>query len=120
MDRLNHTLWLLMEFDIHRYLISNAEGRESGIEKATCHMNLCNQYLASVFGCDIENARSLHDQEFEVIHEETQELTGYMDEVIGFPLKGVPAYEILAPKFFKEFIRLADKAMNKMREAEDD
>ncbi len=43
------------------------------------------------------------------IHDATQKLTDYMDEVIGFPLENKrPDYDTLAPKFFEEFIRLAD------------
>ena len=111
MSRLRHTLYLLMEFEIVRYLMCNADGREDGAEKALRHDNLCRIYLASVFGCSVDDARSLRGAEYDAVHERTQELTGYMDEVIGFPLKGRPDYDILQPKFFSSFVRLADEAI---------
>ena len=121
-DRHDHLLWVLMEFDIHRYLMSNTEGRCDGAEKAERHINLSNYYVASVRLCDICRAsrRAIADgrgEQGEIdelvwkVHNHTQALTSYMDEVIGFPLTGRPDYDDLSPKFFKEFIRLAREVL---------
>jgi hypothetical protein len=115
-DRINHLLWLLMKFDIHRYLMSNADGRWDGAEKAERHINLSYIYVASRHGTPIDLAARIRFGEgigkmlYSHIHDGTTPLTDYMDEVIGFPLEGRPEYDELAPKFFKEFIRLADIA----------
>ena len=123
-ERTTHLLWLLMKFDIHRYLMSNADGRWDGSEKATRHVNLSHTYVASRHGTSQEAAgriRYISHGEYEEmlythIHDHTQELTGSMDEVIGFPIEGRPDYDTLAPKFFKEFIRLADEAYAEVEE----
>ena len=123
-QRLKHALYMLMSFPIHRYLMSNTAGRESGFEKAEQHLHLSYIYVASQMGIvDPDGAtrvmvgKKTHENGWEehgtmaytYIHDATQELTDYMDEVIGFPVDDPrPDYDTLAPKFFEEFIRLAD------------
>lgn len=107
-ERIEWLLWLLMSFDVHRYLMSCADGRWDGAEKAQRHQNLCRMYIASVKGCEVDQALMLHYDYWNAIHEKTQELTSCMDDRIGFPLHGRPDYDKLAPLFFDEFIRLAD------------
>jgi len=109
--RLNHTLWMLMEFHIHRYLISNTFDRLDGAGKGMHHQELCNIYIASVEFCEKDEC-FIHIEKLELIHEKTQELTSYMDEVIGFPIDSRPDYDDLAPKFFRKFIELADNALS--------
>jgi len=127
-QRLKHALYMLMSFPIHRYLMANTAGREDGNEKATAHLRLSFIYVASRMGIvDVDGASRVmagdktHDNgwvehgtmAYTYIHDATQELTGYMDEVIGFPLEdNRPDYDTLAPKFFEEFIRLADLEWN--------
>lgn len=121
--RIQHLLWLLMEHPIHRYLMSNAEGRLDGSEKAEQHIQMSYIYVASRQGTPIDCAPRIEynwsfkdgpvytEFLYKKIHDATAEgLTDYMDEVIGFPITGRPEYNTLAPKFFKEFIRLADEA----------
>lgn len=116
-ERVEHLLWLMMEDHIHRYLMANAEGRCDGYAKAMHHIELCKIYVASVRMCEVDNAGREHvDADdwtllYSVIHDASQDLTSFMDEVIGFPITGRPDYEVLAPKFFKEFVRLADEKM---------
>jgi len=100
-------LWLLMEFDINRYLMSNADGRWDGSEKASRHRNLVNTYVTGVTGCDTDNCFD-HIEYWEAIHRTTQALTSHLDEVIDFPLFGRPDYDALAPEFFDKFIELCD------------
>jgi hypothetical protein len=127
--RINHLLWLLMERPIHRYLMSNAEGRLDGAEKAEQHIQMSYIYVASRMGTPIDLAPRIRynwyakdGTEYEAflykhIHDETAEnLTDYMDEVIGFPITGRPDYNDLAPKFFKEFLRIADKAYEEVKD----
>lgn len=123
-QRLKHTLYMLMSFPIHRYLMANTAGREDGSEKASVHVRLTYIYVASRMGIvDPDDAPRVMtkdkthddgwvqygDMVYSKIHDATQELTDYMDEVIGFPVDDSrPDYDTLAPKFFEEFIRLAD------------
>lgn len=111
-SRLEHALWLLMSFSIHRYLMSNAEGRWDGYEKATRHADLCCFYVAVVRGCETDEVRRRHEDDYQLVHRKTQELTDHLDEQIGFPLKGRPNYDTLAPVFFRRFIALADAALD--------
>lgn len=107
-----HLLWLALEHPISRYLMSNAEGRWNGAEKAHCHEELCRYYVAAYRGTSTDRARrdGLNDT-YNAVHRATQALTDHMDEVIGFPLEGRPDYDTLAPKFFAEFHRLAVGAL---------
>ena len=121
--RLKHALWMLMERDIHRYLLVNSEGRLDGSEKASRHLNLSYTYVASRTGVSVDEARTLMRKDcismdslvYEKIHRETRELTDFMDEKIDFPMQGRPDYDTLAPKFFNEFLWLADRAWFKYR-----
>ena len=110
-EMLKHALWLASSFTVHRYLMSNAEGRWSGAEKAACHDELCCLYVAVFRGVEVDQVRVDLEADWMAVHDATQELTDHMDVVIGFPLKGVPDYEALAPKFFDHFHRLATHAL---------
>ena len=110
-EMLKHALWLASSFTVHRYLMSNAEGRWSGAEKATCHDELCRLYVAVFRGVEVDRVRVDLEADWTAVHDATQELTDHMDVVIGFPLKGKPDYEALAPKFFAYFHRLAAHAI---------
>lgn len=111
-EMLKHALWLASSFTVHRYLLmSNAEGCWSGAEKATCHDELCCLYVAVFRGVEVDRVRVDFEEDWAAVHDATQELTDHMDVVIGFPLKGVPDYESLAPKFFDHFHRLATHAL---------
>jgi len=130
-NRVKHMLWLLMDRHVHRYLLVNTVGRENGAEKAEHHLQMSYIYVASRMGTSIDLASRIsynwsykggtvyNSMLYKHIHDSTQELTNYMDEVIGFPLEeGVrPDYNELSIKFFNEFIRIADKAF---AEVEDD
>ncbi len=98
-------------FLISRYLLSNTDGRLDGAEKATRHQELCEFYVASVLGLpdpDLVRRRSgLGEDLYQAVHEKTQDLTDYLDEVIGFPLKGKPDHDVLEPLFFDKFHELA-------------
>lgn len=129
-QRLKHALYMLMSFPIHRYLMANTTGRLDGAEKADVHLRLSYIYIASQMGIvDPDGATRVmvgaktHDDgwvqhgtmAYTYIHDATQELTDYMDEVIGFPIDDTrPDYDTLAPKFFEEFIRLADLEWDKL------
>ena len=53
-EMLKHALWLASSFTVHRYLMSNAEGRWSGAEKAACHDELCCLYVAVFRGVEVD------------------------------------------------------------------
>ena len=113
-QRFKHACWLHMEFDIHRYLMCNAEGRWDGAEKATRHQELCVFFLSASLGLTGDYSEVFDSPVYKAVHEHTQKLTSYMDTEIGFPLKGSPGYDELAPKFFERFFELANKAITEV------
>ena len=115
-ERINHLLWMQMEFHVVRYLISNTAGRLDGYQKAHHHMKLTEIYLASLLMVDPDDVFRVEEPDgMELqrkVHDHTQELTAYMDDIIGFPIDGEnPDYKTLKHKFFKKFIILADEAV---------
>lgn len=119
---LERALWLLMDFDINRYLMANTAGRLNGGEKAERHLALCTTYCMVMLDVGLPNGdrafgrlsserRSL----MMFIHDWTQTLTGYMDTEIGFPIEDRPDYDKLAPKFFARFIELCEEAVEAAR-----
>ena len=94
------------DFAINRYLMSNADGRESGAEKAQRHHELCEFYVDVFRGEDDEDQNW-----YWAAHTATQQLTDNLDTEIGFPLKGAPDYDKLAPLFFERFHALASAAL---------
>lgn len=107
MDLFKNACRIHLDFMIHRYLMANAEGREDGAEKAQRHLEMCYFYLAAFNGVSEDQARRDFIDEYSALHDHTQALTDYLDEQIGFPLKGRPDYETLAPLFFERFHELA-------------
>lgn len=101
------------KFIIIRYLMSNTKGRLSGWEKATRHMELCSFYVAAYHGLiQQDDARVECEDIWERVHTKTQELTDFLDEVIGFPMDNEhPDYNKLALSFFEEFHKLAMLAL---------
>lgn len=106
-----HACWLNVEFAVKRYLMSNAEGRWDGAEKAQRHLEMSYFYVAAVKGVDLERVRLDHHDDYMAVHDATQEMTSNLDEAIGFPLRGRPDYDDLAPKFFEKFHALALAAL---------
>lgn len=112
MDFFKQACWLYCQFEIHRYLMCNAHGRHDGAEKAMRHEELCSFYVAAVKGvADTRQVRKLYEGEYRAVHDKTQELTDYLDEMIGFPLDCRPDYDTLAPLFFEKFHALALEAL---------
>lgn len=103
---------------IVRYLMSNADGRQDGAEKAHRHQELCSFYVAVVRGLDdLDLVRRKCETDYKAVHSSTQKLTDYLDEAIGFPLEGGPDYAKLAPLFFERFHGLALEALNRHGES---
>ena len=107
-----HLLWLLMEFPIHRYLLANTKGRLNGMEKAEKHLALSAIYVAAKKKCSIDKAKSY--DEWMIVHDATQKLTGCLDTEIGFPIDETDDidYDKFSHKFFDKFIALAEEAYN--------
>ena len=97
----------------HRYLMSCADGRWDGAEKAQRHAELCTFYVAAVRGvADSAHVRRYHESDYQFVHGATQALTDNLDTEIGFPLTGRPDYDRLAPRFFERFHAIAIRALN--------
>lgn len=104
-----YLLWMLMNFSIYRYLLSNARGRIDGFEKAERHIELSSIFIAAKTFSDTDSAK--HHKDIMLIHDATRKLTDYLDKEIGFPLNEQPEdYDELARKFFDKFIKLAEEA----------
>lgn len=110
-DQFRHVCWLHTRHTIGRYLMSNAEGRWDGFEKALRHRELCQFYVAAVKGTDHPDKVDVTSEDFLAVHTATQELTDRLDEAIGFPISGRPDYDDLEPKFFEKFHDLAMAAL---------
>ncbi len=96
--------WLSQASNAHRYLMCNAEGRWDGAQKAYVHAEMCSFYVAIAEGISDELlARAKASDKWKAVHEATQALTDNLDTEIGFPLKGRPDYDTLAPLFFERF-----------------
>lgn len=104
--------WLHLERSVYQYLFANSQGRLDGALKAHTHSALCRFYIAVYLNCSEDDAMRLHMDAYRNLHRATQEsLTDYLDEVIGFPLEGLPDYDMLAPKFFEVFHNLAIQSL---------
>ncbi|HEX7330347.1 MAG TPA: hypothetical protein VF290_02540 [Pyrinomonadaceae bacterium] len=99
------------EWIIDRYLMSNALNRIDPAEKAERHIQLCKFYVAAVRGCSLDNAMSDFEDDFDRLHDESQELTSSLDTEIGFPLDQTPDYANLNPKFFERFHAIACRVL---------
>lgn len=104
-------LFVGMERDCLHYLMANAHGRRDGALKAHQHMELCKFLVAAVRGCDPDLVRRYHEDDYDAVHDGTQALTSYLDDVIGFPLDSRPDYDDLVPKFFDRFFNLAMQSL---------
>lgn len=119
-QRLETALLTMMDHHIARYLMANTKGRLSSGEKADKHIILSNIYVCNRAGLiDTDGAHRVQtldgDFAWRIVHDATQELTDYLDEVIGFPLDNErpDTFSFIRP-FFDEFIRLADEAWDKL------
>ena len=119
-QRLETALLSAMKHHIARYLMANTAGRCDGSEKADKHVVLTKIYCANRAGIiDPDGAKCLETtdlkQVWRIVHDATQELTDYLDEVIDFPIDdpNPDTFSFIRP-FFDEFIRLADEAWDKL------
>ncbi len=112
--RFKNACRLALAFDIYRYLISNTKGREDGAEKALRHERMCSFYVSVFYGLeDQDQARVNHEDQYQMVHDKTQELTSYLDEAVGFPLEDRhPDFDKLFPLFFEKFHQLATEVLS--------
>lgn len=101
-----HTAWT-----IDRYLMSNAVNRHDPAEKVERHIELCRFYVAAVRGCFPEDAIRDYEEDFDQLHDESQDLTSSLDTEIGFPLDQTPDYADLNPRFFERFHEIACRVL---------
>ena len=97
-------LFQALEWEIHRYLMSNTYGREDGVERAQRHMNISAIILSFI---TVKKYHEIHDfQKMKIIHDYLAEiLTDRMDEVIGFPIKKeIHDYDEYVWRFFNVVI----------------
>lgn len=111
MDYFKNACRLHTSFTIGRYLMSNAHGQWNGAEKAHCHIELCQFYVAALRGLADAEKVELDGEDFKAVRSLTQQLTDRLDEAIGFPLEPTPDYAKLEPLFFEQFHTLATRAL---------
>ena len=112
-EMLKRSIYLHLDSTIGRYLIVCTPGRENGYELAECHIEMCKFIIEVVKGKD-----TAYGDLFRDVHCKTQELTGFLDKEIGFPItdEEIPDYETLKPLFFKRFYKLAIEAIRDYKE----
>lgn len=113
MDLFKNACRIHTDLAVHRYLMSNAAGRECGAEKALRHAELCSFYVGAFHASNPDHAARDHEADFKAVHTATQALIDYLDERIGFPLGSMPDYDKLAPLFFEQFHSLAVQALQR-------
>lgn len=107
MDLFKNACRIHLDLPMHRYLMSNAEGRANGAEKALRHLEIASFYIAAFKGVEVDQVQRCFIADYKALHDHTQALTDNLDEQIGFPLKGRPDYDTLVPLFFERFHELA-------------
>lgn len=111
--QLRHAMWLHLQPQISKYLMSCSEGSWSGANKALTHIEMCQFYVAVYRGIDPDRVRRYNEADFKAVHTATQALTDHLDEEIGFPLMGKPDYDRLEPAFFERFHELATQQLRR-------
>lgn len=107
-------LYMLLEFDIHRYLLANTNTRMDGFEKADRHINIAKTLFSYIF---IKQYNERNDwQTMMKIHDCLAEiLTDQLDEAIGFPIDKA-SYEIDYDEYGKRFFNFIIDNMDKIKE----
>lgn len=98
-------LWRLLEFPIHRYLLSFRKHCGSGVERAERHIEI-SKALWEVLHC--KTALSEHHEEWMAIHDLiADEITNHLPKTIGFDLDAEEHdWDILSDRLFKKLLRL--------------
>lgn len=109
--------WIVVEKYCQRYLRACHYPSLNGCLKATMHIELCNYYVSSWLCSDYSrgSANDFAEELWEKIHDETQALTGSLDERIGFPYKDESINpDAYARAFFEEFHKIAMREIRKI------
>ena len=106
-------LYILLEFDIHRYLLANTYKRHDPSEKAEKHMKISSVLFSYIFAREYNELKNwqimmkIHDCLAEI-------LTNRLDEVIGFPIDK-ESCEIDYHEFGKRFFNVIIENMDKIK-----
>lgn len=104
-------LYMLLEFDIHRYLLTNTYKRHDTLEKADLHREISSIIFSFLFKKqyneikDWKTMMRIHNFLAEI-------LTNRLDEVIGFPIDKLSCeidYDDYGKRFFNVIIDNMDK-----------
>jgi hypothetical protein len=107
-------LYILLEFDIHRYLLANTYNRHDPVEKAEEHMKIASIIFSYIFAREYNEHKDW--QIMMIIHDCLAEiLTNRLDEVIGFPIDK-ESCEIDYHEFGKRFFNVIIKNIDKIKE----
>ena len=110
-------LYILLEFDILRYLLSNTYKRHDPVEKADRHMKISSVIFSYIFAREYNEYRDW--QIMMIIHDYLAEiLTNRLDEVIGFPIDKKSCeidYHEFGKRFFNVIIENMDKIKNEIK-----
>ena len=78
-------LYILLEFDIHRYLLANTYKRHDPVEKADKHMEISGIIFSYIFAREYNELKDWPVM-MEIHNYLAEILTNRLDEVIGFPI----------------------------------
>ena len=106
-------LYILLEFDIHRYLLANTHKRQDPVEKADRHMEISGIIFSYIFAREYNELKDW--QVMMQIHNYLAEiLTNRLDEVIGFPIDK-ESCEIDYHEFGKRFFNVIVENMDNIK-----
>ena len=104
-DKLKRAMWYLTRDLFFNYIKVNTVMYGNGGLKADIHINICKTFL-EVWG--------FYDTEWDGLHTDTQDITGYLEEQIGFdPMEEEPDYHAYGKQLFDLFYNRAVKYFKK-------
>lgn len=110
-------LWRLLEFPLHRYLLSFRKGCGNGYERAERHIEI-SKILWEVW--NVRTALPEHHGEWMAIHDLiADKITDHLPRIIGFDPTVDLEYDwdILTDKFFRKLTKLNIKSGKSLRNA---
>ena len=107
-------LYMLLENDVHRYLLANTYGRLDGSEKAERHLKISEIVFSFIFQKKYMYGRD-HDFIMRIHNSLAEILTDRLDEVIGFPIKE-ESWNIDYFDYCKRFVNVIIDNMDKIKD----
>jgi len=106
-----HPLFMMMNFEIHRYFLDSTAGRCDGGQRAHNHLLMARKYCA--VRDSITELDAVPHREVMRVHDNTQAFTNDLYKSVGYPCHDPSAVHDIeskyAMKFFELFLKFAEK-----------